>query len=47
MSATERTPLHRQIAVELAAEIERGDHPAGSRLPAEPELAARFGVSRG
>ena len=47
MSATERTPLHRRIAADLAAEIERGDHPPGARLPAEPELAARFGVSRG
>lgn len=40
-------PLHRRIADELARQIAEGELPPGSRLPAEPELAARFGVSRG
>jgi GntR family transcriptional regulator, arabinose operon transcriptional repressor len=42
-----RTAAHRRIADVLRAEIEAGAHPPGARLPAEPALAARFGVSRG
>lgn len=36
----------RQIASVLAQEIGAGQLAAGSRLPTEPELAARFGVNR-
>jgi DNA-binding FadR family transcriptional regulator len=37
---------HDQMARELGAEILRGVHPPGANLPPEPELLARFGVSR-
>lgn len=36
----------RQIADALADAVGRGDHPAGSQLPTEAALAARFGVNR-
>jgi GntR family transcriptional regulator, uxu operon transcriptional repressor len=38
--------LYRQIADQLAQLIAQGEFPAGTRLPAERELAASFGVSR-
>jgi DNA-binding FadR family transcriptional regulator len=38
--------LYRQIAGQIAALIDNGEFPAGSRLPAERELAALLGVSR-
>lgn len=38
--------LYRQIADQLAQLIARGEFPAGTRLPAERELAVSFGVSR-
>ena len=38
--------LYRQIADQLAQLIARGEFPAGTRLPAERELATSFGVSR-
>jgi GntR family transcriptional regulator len=39
-------PEYRQVAGLLRAAIRDGEFPAGSQLPAEPELAARFGVTR-
>ncbi len=39
-------PLNEQLASALARAIERGDLPAGTRLPAERELAAELGLSR-
>jgi GntR family transcriptional regulator len=42
-----RGPAHAQIADHLAEAIAVGDLAPGDRLPSEPELAARFGVSRG
>lgn len=39
-------PRYRQIAGLLRGAIERGDYAPGSVLPAEPELAALYGVSR-
>ena len=39
-------PLNEQLASALAQAIERGDLPAGTRLPAERELAAELGLSR-
>jgi len=39
-------PLNEQLASALARGIERGDLPAGTRLPAERELAQEFGLSR-
>ena len=38
--------LYRQIAGQIAALIDSGEFPAGSRLPAERELASLLGVSR-
>ncbi len=38
--------LYRQIAGQIAALIDNGEFPAGSRLPAERELAGLLGVSR-
>ncbi|MEU9853754.1 GntR family transcriptional regulator [Streptomyces sp. NPDC047974] len=38
---------HEQIAAELRQAIRREEYPVGSRLPAETDLAAQYGVSRG
>ncbi|NML52619.1 GntR family transcriptional regulator [Streptomyces sp. R302] len=38
---------HEQIAAELRRAIQREEYPVGAHLPAETELAARYGVSRG
>ncbi|MBK6395273.1 MAG: FadR family transcriptional regulator [Betaproteobacteria bacterium] len=38
--------LYRSIADQIAALIDRGEYPAGARLPAERELARELGVSR-
>jgi GntR family transcriptional regulator of arabinose operon len=40
-------PAYRRIAVELAERIAEGVYRPGGRLPAENDLAASFGVSRG
>ena len=40
-------PIHRRIADKLATAIERGEYPAGSRLPSEARLVRGLGVSRG
>ena len=39
-------PIWRSIACVLSAEIEAGEPAAGTRLPSEAALAARFGVNR-
>lgn len=44
--AVEPLRLYRQIAGQIAALIDSGEFPVGSRLPAERELAALLGVSR-
>ena len=44
--AVEPQRLYRRIADQIAALIDRGEYPAGSRLPAERELARELGVSR-
>ena len=50
MSSTPSTDnskrLYRQVADKMLILIESGEYPAGSRLPAERELAERFSVSR-
>ncbi|HEY1329651.1 MAG TPA: FadR/GntR family transcriptional regulator [Casimicrobiaceae bacterium] len=46
LQAVEPKRLYRQIADQLAQLIARGEFPAGSRLPAERELAVSLGVSR-
>ncbi|MER6557422.1 GntR family transcriptional regulator [Streptomyces sp. NPDC001027] len=38
---------HEEIADELRRAIDRGEYAVGSRLPAETDLAAHYGVSRG
>ncbi|MFD5737956.1 GntR family transcriptional regulator [Streptomyces sioyaensis] len=38
---------HEEIAEDLRRAIDRGDYTVGSLLPAETELAAHYGVSRG
>lgn len=43
----DRLPAHRRVATALIDAIEAGRYPPGSRLPAEIDLAAEFGVSRG
>jgi GntR family transcriptional regulator len=40
-------PLHERIATELRDAIVRGDHPPGSKLPTEAELARRYDAGRG
>ena len=46
LQAVEPRRLYRQIADQLAQLIANGEFPAGSRLPAERELAVSLGVSR-
>ncbi|MFD7657024.1 GntR family transcriptional regulator [Actinosynnema sp. NPDC059797] len=38
--------IWQQVADDLAAEIDAGDLPSGSRLPSEAELAVIYGVAR-
>ncbi|HEX2012455.1 MAG TPA: FadR/GntR family transcriptional regulator [Roseateles sp.] len=45
-SAAESRRLYLQIADQVRALIQRGDYPAGSRLPPERDLALQLGVSR-
>jgi DNA-binding LacI/PurR family transcriptional regulator len=44
---TSPIPIHRLIAESLAAAIERGEYPHGTRLPSEAGLVRQFGASRG
>lgn len=46
LTVVEPQRLYRRIADQIAALIDRGEFAAGSRLPAERELARRLGVSR-
>src|SRR5262245_46452974 len=41
------TARHEEIADELRRAIDREEYTVGSRLPAETDLAAHYGVSRG
>ena len=42
----DRTPLYAQVAQEILAGIDRGEHAVGSLLPTELELCSAFNVSR-
>jgi DNA-binding FadR family transcriptional regulator len=46
LQAVDNRRLYRQIADQIAALIERGEYPAGSRLPPERDLAKQLRVSR-
>lgn len=46
LHAIEPRRLYRQIADQIRAGIRAGEYPAGSRLPAERDLALQLGVSR-
>ena len=46
LQTVEPLRLYRQIAGQIATLIDNGEFPAGSRLPAERELATLLGVSR-
>ncbi len=46
LQAVEYQRLYRQIAEQLRSLIQGGEFPAGSRLPAERDLAKQLGVSR-
>jgi len=39
-------PRYQQLSAQLAREIREGVYPVGALLPPEPQLCARFGVSR-
>ncbi|MBK7792528.1 MAG: FadR family transcriptional regulator [Betaproteobacteria bacterium] len=46
LQVVESLRLYRQIAGQIAALIDRGEFPVGSRIPPERELAVLLGVSR-
>lgn len=46
LTVIEPRRLYRQVAEQVRALIDRGEFPAGSRLPTERELAVKLGVSR-
>jgi GntR family transcriptional regulator len=46
MPLESQRPQFRQLADLIRKAIEQGEYVAGAKLPAEPELAERFGVSR-
>ncbi|MCX5137201.1 GntR family transcriptional regulator [Streptomyces sp. NPDC060011] len=43
---SDHEPLYARVATQLLGELRDGSVPPGERLPAERELATRFGVSR-
>lgn len=43
---TDNRPLHVQAAEALRTLLQGSEYPAGMRLPSEPELAQRLGISR-
>lgn len=46
MSIQSTPPAYLQVANRINAAIAAGEYPPGSKLPAEPELAEKYGVSR-
>ncbi|MCU1517059.1 MAG: GntR family transcriptional regulator [Pseudarthrobacter sp.] len=47
LSTSQRQPLANEVTAKLRAMIHSGEWPLQQRIPAEPELMARLGVSRG
>ncbi|MET4093906.1 FadR/GntR family transcriptional regulator [Arthrobacter sp. UYCu712] len=47
LTASHRPPLVAEVTAKLRALIHSGEWPLQQRIPAEPELMAAFGVSRG
>ncbi|SDP26259.1 transcriptional regulator, GntR family [Arthrobacter sp. ok909] len=47
LTSSHRPPLAEEITAKLRALIHSGEWPLQQRIPAEPELMAAFGVSRG
>ena len=45
-SLQEPQARYRQVAAELRAAIKRGDYPAGSALPSQPDLARQYGLNQ-
>lgn len=46
MPAPKATPLYQQIFEEIKSAIESGEYAPKQRIPSEPELSERYGVSR-
>lgn len=46
LTVIEPRRLYRQVADQIRALIDRGEYPAGTRLPTERELAVKLGISR-
>lgn len=46
MSLEQPTARYRQVAAQLRDAIKRGEHPPGSMLPSQPELAKRYGLNQ-
>ena len=46
MDKRSMVPVYEQLMQLITARIDAGDFPAGARLPSEPELSERYGISR-
>lgn len=46
VAASKTTPLYQQVFEEIKNEIEEGRYQPNDRIPSEPELAEKYGVSR-
>lgn len=46
MAGSKVTPLYQQIFEEIKGAIESGEYAPKDRIPSEPELSERYGVSR-
>ena len=46
MTNSKSAPLYQQIFEEIKGAIEAGDYVPKERIPSEPELSERYGVSR-
>ena len=46
MANAKNAPLYQQIFEEIKSAIEEGEYLPKERIPSEPELASKYGVSR-